>query len=346
MILTCPECATRYFVDDDRVGSAGRVVRCAACGANWRAKAEAPLDLTAGTEPAPFLRPADAHAFAASEPRLAPETAPPSSAPVVHKTFRAKVEQKRRVREAAAAGVVWGLMCAGFALLLGCAYLFRVDIVKLYPKAAGAYAWVGAPVNPTGLAFEKIAATPAPDGLAAVTVSGQVRNVIGRPASAPPIRVALVDKSGAKIASQVLRLPAQALAPGKTEAFSVSLPDPKGAAADVDVAFALDLAPPPSAKARVAVAHAAAPPPAAPLIAPLVTPTATSTPAKAAPGKPAPVVATPAVVKSAPKPAPKPSTTAAPVSLRPPLGVATQRAVEATPLPASDPYALHPAPHG
>ena len=342
MILTCPECATRYFVDDDRVGTAGRVVRCAACGANWRATADEPMDLTAGTEPAPVLRSAEPPSFTVAEPSAPTETAP-SSAPVVHKTFRAKVEQKRKVREAAAAGVVWGLMCVGFALMLGGAYLFRVDIVKLYPKAAGAYAWVGAPVNPTGLAFEKIAATPAPDGLAAVTVSGQVRNVIGRAATAPPIRVALIDKSGARIASQVLRLPVQPLAPGKTQAFSVSLPDPKAAAADDDVAFALDLAPTPvKAKPRATVARAAPPSHAAPLMTTQAAPMAPS-----APAKPGPAVVVPALVKSSPKPGPKPSTApaSAPVGLRPPLGVATH-AVDATPLPANDPYALHPAPHG
>lgn len=337
MILTCPECATRYFVDDDRVGTSGRTVRCAACGSNWRATAEAPLNLTAGTEPAPYVRGAEPPSFAASEPAPAPEVAEKSSAPDVHKTFRAKVEQKRKVREAAAAGVVWGMMCVGFALLLGGAYFFRVDIVKLYPKAAGAYAWVGAPVNPTGLVFEKIAPTPAPDGLAAVTVSGQVRNVIGRATVAPPIRVALIDKSGARIASQVLRLPAQALAPGKVQAFSVSLPDPKGAAVDVDVAFALDLAPPPRAKPRVVVRPA--PPPAAPAVTPvLVTPTT----AKATPAKPAPAGVVPTAAKSQAKPAPA----AAPIALRPPLGVATQRVQDAKPLPANDPYALQPAPHG
>ncbi|HEY3814775.1 MAG TPA: DUF3426 domain-containing protein [Caulobacteraceae bacterium] len=336
MILTCPECATRYFVDDDRVGTSGRTVRCAACGANWRAALEAPLELTAGTEPAPMLRSAEPVSFGRNEP-AAPEPSA-SAAPEVHRTFRAKVEQKRRVREAAAAGVVWGLMCVGFALLVGAAYLFRVDVVKLYPKAAGAYAWVGAPVNPTGLAFEKIAATPAPDGLAAVTVSGQVRNVIGHATSAPPIRVALLDKSGARIATQVLRLPTPSLAPGKTQAFSVSLPDPKAAAANVDVAFALDIKPAPQAKPRPVVVHAAAVPPTpnAPLFATQPPPAATAqaAPLRTTPAKTAPTT----VVKSAPK--------SGPAGLRPPLGVSTQRAEEAKPLPANDPYALQPAPHG
>ena len=35
MILTCPECATGYFVEDDQIRAAGRTVRCAACGARW-----------------------------------------------------------------------------------------------------------------------------------------------------------------------------------------------------------------------------------------------------------------------------------------------------------------------
>lgn len=44
MIITCPECATRYDVDDDRFQPDGRSVRCAACGESWFVPAPAPVE--------------------------------------------------------------------------------------------------------------------------------------------------------------------------------------------------------------------------------------------------------------------------------------------------------------
>lgn len=35
MILTCPECGTKYVVKDDAIPEGGRKVRCASCKHSW-----------------------------------------------------------------------------------------------------------------------------------------------------------------------------------------------------------------------------------------------------------------------------------------------------------------------
>lgn len=53
MRITCPECAARYDVDDDRFSPNGRSVRCTACGESWYVPAPEPLDV----EPIEDLKP-------------------------------------------------------------------------------------------------------------------------------------------------------------------------------------------------------------------------------------------------------------------------------------------------
>src|SRR3982750_478528 len=95
MILTCPECATRYFVDGDKLGPTGRNVRCVGCGARWRADASGAAE-TAGSSPAE-----DPRSFEASEPAILPAGDP------LPQAFRAASEARRRTRQAIVAGAVW-----------------------------------------------------------------------------------------------------------------------------------------------------------------------------------------------------------------------------------------------
>jgi predicted Zn finger-like uncharacterized protein len=228
MILTCPECASRYQVADDSVPPQGRTVRCASCGASWRAeppKGEAPLELTPDA-PAASVEPAAAKPAGAALP----------------KTFRAKTQANRRTREAAVAGAVWGVLGAAVLGLLASATLFRVEVVRLWPRTAGAYAKVGMTVNPTGLAPENILAGPGlKNGHAAVIVSGLVRNVETRSHDPAPLRVALLDKAGKTLTTQVVHTAPGRLQPGQTRPFSLAFLDPPLTAANVQVEFALDL---------------------------------------------------------------------------------------------------------
>jgi predicted Zn finger-like uncharacterized protein len=290
MILTCPDCATRYFVDDERLGEGGRTVRCGSCGGRWTARAEAPLDLVHSPEigavaETPFARP---------EPEPGSAMLRDLPAEDLPKVFRAQAQTKEKVREAATSGVVWAGLVAGFIFLIGMAIFMRQDIATLWPRTAGAYAMAGLPVNLVGLTIEGQHAQPAlKDGHAVLTVSGALRNVRDRAVVAPPLRISLLDSSGKPVAVKIADPDGAQIPPGEARHFLVDVVDPPASAANVDITFVLGAA-------------------------------------------------------KKPKPATPPADrTAAAVTLRPaadapPAALPSGPVQNATPLPQSSPYALHP----
>jgi len=248
MILTCPNCATRYFVSDDKLGAEGRTVRCASCGTKWKAAPEAALDLVTSTEEGAVGK-------SSAESLAAPEEMKPEALPAV---FRARAFEKKTMRRAMVHGVVWAGMLAVMIALLAAAVVFRVDIVRLIPRAAGAFATVGLPVNPTGLVFEKISARPAlEEGHSALVVSGQVRNIEDREVTIPAIRIEVLDSAGKPVAAHVTSTAESLLKAGESRHFVVSLRDPPATAKDVEVAFLMGAKPAHAPKATPG--HAAAP---------------------------------------------------------------------------------------
>jgi predicted Zn finger-like uncharacterized protein len=233
MILTCPECATSYFAADSAIGD-GRVVRCSSCGSSWRAEPERPLELK--VEP-------EAGAIAA-EPAGPDEelfSKPPSELPGdrLPKAFRARAQADRRVREAAVQGAVWAGMGATLALILVAAVVFRADVVRLWPRAAGAYAAVRLPVNPVGLTIEDVHARPSlQDGHPALLVSGAVRNIRTAPLMSPPLKVVLRDKDGHVLLTRTAEPPEGAVPPGQSRRFSLDVVDPPSGATAADITFA------------------------------------------------------------------------------------------------------------
>jgi predicted Zn finger-like uncharacterized protein len=258
MILTCPSCATSYFTPDEAIGAGGRTVRCKSCRHTWRATLDEPLELSQSSTPT------EAVSFGhRDEPE--PESLAETPAPELPKAFRARAEQQRRLRRAATHGVVWAGIASGFAALLASAWLFRVEVVELAPRAAAAYAAVGLTVNPTGLDFEAVSAKPLPNDPGKVIVSGALRNVRDNERIAPPVRVALLDAHGAEIGHAVIRIDSAPVLPGKVQGFAAVIPDPGARGQGVGVAFVLDEAPPRTAAAHAPAVHAdTRRPPAAP----------------------------------------------------------------------------------
>jgi predicted Zn finger-like uncharacterized protein len=232
MILTCPDCATSYFVDDSKIPADGRLVKCASCGARWTATAEVSLELENSPEEGAIAR--------ERAPEPADEKPPrPLTGDELPKAFRAKADTERRVREAAATGIVWAGMAAALVLMIALAIIFRVDVVRLWPRTASAYAGVGLPVNSLGLVIEGVRFEPSlQEGHAALSVSGMIRNIENEPVVTPPLRISLLNAEGKAVATKIARPADARIPPGETRHFAIALLDPPATAKELEVAFA------------------------------------------------------------------------------------------------------------
>jgi predicted Zn finger-like uncharacterized protein len=262
MILTCPECATSYFVDDSRIAAAGRTVKCSNCGARWTA-------MPGAAEPAPTAAAPSAPATPAPPPPPPPPT-PTVDDLVIEAPFVA--EPPRPARKAAAPrreanGKV--LVLAGSAVaaaaLIAMAIVFRAQVVQLMPASQVAYAGIGLPVS--SLVIEQVRADPAfQGGHAVLSVTGQIRNLRAASAVAPALRVSLLDRLGKAVATKIAR-PIDAAVPAHAvRHFAISIVDPPANVHDLEVAF--DIAgkgAPPPAKAQVQAAAEPQPAEAQPL---------------------------------------------------------------------------------
>lgn len=222
-----------------------RQVRCSACKTAWTAGAAESAPVLLG-EDTPLYRPSPAPEASIAEADAAPDADKP-----VAKLIREKTKAKAETRKAVAAGVVWGGLAAAMAMLMICAALFRVEVVRLIPSTAGAYAKVGLTVNPVGLAPEAVEAGPGlSNGHAAVIVTGKLRNVQTHAHPAAPLRIILMDKGGRRLADQVLPADEHPLEPGEARPFQLAFLDPPSGVSQVQVEFAFD-----AMKAHGAPAH-------------------------------------------------------------------------------------------
>jgi predicted Zn finger-like uncharacterized protein len=235
MILTCPDCATSYFVDDDRVPPQGRTVKCSSCGNRWRAMPDG----------APEPKPPPAPTPAAGSGEI-PDTLPVGSGDDLAIVSKAKApkpkappEKKRRVGIFIGLGVAVALIGA-----IGAAVLFRQAVVDAVPATAPVFEAVGLEVDTLGLAIEDVTFKAVLQaGRPVLSITGVIRNKNKVATEAPPIRLSLLDKSGAPLASLLAQPLNARVPPGGRRYFAVSFPDPPASSAKLETAFDLTAKP-------------------------------------------------------------------------------------------------------
>jgi predicted Zn finger-like uncharacterized protein len=213
MILTCPQCSTRYHVDPASLGAAGRTVRCASCGNRWLAKP--PSDTPKVVELAP--------AGTATIPRMWP----------------AAVADAARGR--GSASLVGWLAGVLVLLVLASAVIGRHEIAAGFPASAGIYQALGLITTQPGLQFEEVTSKRIEEGgVAVLVVEGAIVNHSEEQRRVPPIRITLLDGGGRRLQQELFSAKDAALAAGARTSFSGRLINPAEQARNYSVTFEID----------------------------------------------------------------------------------------------------------
>jgi len=232
MILTCPECTTRYQADAANFPPSGRDVRCAKCGHVWRQLPPEPEPEAVVVEPEPEAPPA--HSFEAVPQAQAYVQAPALDVPLERTPKRPSTWPRR---------IGLGLGWAGLALIVlsigMAASLYRQQIVEAWPQTASLYAKLGMSVNAGGLEFGDVKYhMETQDGQAVLEVTGTLTNVTKADMPVPQIRVALSGEDKRELYHWTFAPDVMTLHPGQSTHFATRLTSPPAAARHLDLRFA------------------------------------------------------------------------------------------------------------
>lgn len=241
MILTCPECSTRYLIEPTVLGAAGRTVRCSKCDNTWtQAPAEdeaAPVEATEDLNPAAEAGAEEIPADAATEEVDPYEAARERRA---RRTAAAAPADSRKPRSRAAA-VMWTLLIMSMVGVLGAGFVLRDNVIQMWPAAEQLYQMVGLEraAPGAGLGFRNVswkAGRNGDDRL--LTIKGEVTNISKDVLTVPDIQGVLFDKNNRELQRWTFTAPEGRLLPGENVAFSTELKNPAAGYSRLTIVFA------------------------------------------------------------------------------------------------------------
>ena len=236
MILTCPECTTRYQADAAKFPPAGRDVRCAKCGHVWHQNPPEPEvePETIFVEPEPLAPPPRAYEAPPRPQAFVHETA------VETKSFEAPARKpsshwpRHVVLGAGWVGLVILVLAIGWA-----AATYRQQIVAVLPQSASLYSKFGLQTNTTGLLIDNLQYhEEIQDSQSVLVVTGRVANISSRELPVPQIRVTLTDNDRRELYHWIFVPDVLTLRAGQVTPFVTRLTSPPAAARHLDMRFA------------------------------------------------------------------------------------------------------------
>lgn len=237
MILTCPQCATRYQADAAKFQPSGRNVRCAKCGHLWHQDAPA-----AEPDPVSEVPIIDEAPPAAPVPEPPPRAAALAPAPAMARE-RVTVVQPPRERAAwpmqLATAAGWAGLVAIVLVIGWSALTFRQQVATLWPQSASLYAALGVKTNASGIDISDVRYRRAMEnGESVLALTGELKNGTARELPVPQIRVALIDDDRHELYHWTFVPGVMTLHPGQSTTFHTRLSNPPAGARRFELRFA------------------------------------------------------------------------------------------------------------
>lgn len=215
MILSCPQCTTRYLIDPRQLGEGGRTVRCGKCSNTWHQ--EPPPDMPRQIDPIPL----------SIEPRPIPKGSNLPAFP------------PRRQQRSGALG--WAVLVLVVAAVVGGAVLARPRIEQLWPPSTKIYGlFARKPIAARdGLRIVNRAVNRVADkGVVALTIEGDITNISKESLEVPPLKATLKDARDREVQSWTFNAEKPTLAPNETTKYTSTIKNPSNEATGLDVGFA------------------------------------------------------------------------------------------------------------
>lgn len=268
MIISCPKCSSRFFVDGSAFGPEGRKVRCGGCGHAWvqqkveeeeaatgpdldfepeasqpdpqpeaqqpeEAPAVAPPAETPAPEPDPAPQPVAPIEAPVPEPAAPTAEIPPIDGPVA---ARAKGGGRRY-----APVVLWVVFALLVSAIVAGGYRYRQELVNRWPKTTAMYEALGvAVVPPPSYSFQIVKDSVRPtwgstEGRSTLTIRGVIQNVSTRSRPVPQVNVVLLDGARKQLRSEAVGVPRATLGPGERIEFRAQIKDASRTARHIEL---------------------------------------------------------------------------------------------------------------
>jgi predicted Zn finger-like uncharacterized protein len=272
LVITCPDCGTRYKATADSIGDEGRTVRCVKCESTWFVPAPDVIDTIiadpealaladniADQTPPAFsadpIRPNDFDPAPESVPVSSPDMAsvsepsslqtplsPPPANVGADVMMRDHADREKLARRRRTIRLIWAVPILLVIIAAVIAYFNRQEIVNRIPQMASIYQMIGVEVRAGGLEIDPPQArTVLVDGQSVIRVESVVRNLTNKPKMIPLIELTLHDVDGQGLIQWYVEPDPARIEPRGRLVFTSEIADPPEGAVGLRYKFSDDI---------------------------------------------------------------------------------------------------------